>query len=120
MDAPTVLRITRLVSRAGRGPMLVERCAAIATRERVLHPNAFVVFQGRRLLPGDRIELVSITQWRDLELVRGNLPAAAPPAPPFYQEYADALESWQVELFEATWTPDAGAVDQEAVEPVVT
>jgi hypothetical protein len=114
---PTVLRITRLVSKPGMGAMLVERCAAIAVRERALRPDAYVVLQARRLLDGDRTEVVSITEWQDLEHVRSHMPEAAPEdAPPFYQEYADVLDDWKVELYELTWTTATGAVrtDQPA------
>ena len=112
MAVPTVLRITRLVSKPGLGAMLVERCAAIAVRERELRPDAYFVLQGRRLLDGDRTEVVSITDWRDLEHVRARMPEAAPTdRPPFYEEYADCLDDWRIELFELTWTTTTGAIE---------
>jgi hypothetical protein len=99
LAVPTVLRITRLISKPGLGGVLVERCTAIAERER------------RRLLDGDRTEVVSITQWDDLEHVRDRMPEAAPSdRPPFYEEYADCLDEWRIELFEMTWTTATGLV----------
>ena len=109
MAVPTVLRITRLISKPGQGAALVERCAAIADRERALRPDAYFVLQGRRLLDGDRTEVVSITQWHDLEHVRERMPQAAPAdRPPFYEEYADCLDEWRIDLFELTWTTATG------------
>lgn len=111
MAVPTVLRITRLISKPGMGAVLVERCTAIAERERTLRPDAYVVLQGRRLLEDDRTEVVSITQWNDLEHVREHMPEAAPvDLPPFHAEYADVLDTWAVELFELTWTTATGPV----------
>lgn len=112
VGVPTVLRITRLVSKPGLGAVLVERCAAIAVRERALRPDAYFVLQGRRLLDGDRTEVVSITQWHDLEHVRDHMPEAAPSdMPPFHAEYADVLDAWSVELYELTWSTPTGAVE---------
>jgi hypothetical protein len=111
LAVPTVLRITRLISKPGLGGVLVERCTAIAERERRLRPDAYVVSQGRRLLDGDRTEVVSITQWDDLEHVRDRMPEAAPSdRPPFYEEYAYCLDEWRIELFEMTWTTATGLV----------
>ena len=108
MVSPTVMRITRLVSRPHQGAELADRCAAIAEREARLHPAAFVVHQGRRLLQGGRTEVVSVTTWSDLRVVREHLPAGSPESPPFLDEYADLIESWSVEMFEVTRTPENG------------
>lgn len=110
MGVPTVLRITRLVSKPGQGPALVACCAAIADRERALHPGEFLVFQGRRLLDRDRFQLVSITQWENLDLIRDVMPTEPPTQPPFHDEYVAYLESWRVDLYEATWMPETGTI----------
>jgi len=107
VPAPTVLRITRLLSRPGLGATLVERCAGIGARETALHPGEFVVHQGRRLRSGDRTEVVSITLWHDMEHVREHMPARPPSSPPFLEEYEDLVETWTVELLEVTWTSAA-------------
>jgi hypothetical protein len=108
VPAPTVLRITRLLSRPGLGATLVERCASIGTRETTLHPNEFVVHQARRLRSGDRTEVVSITLWHDMEHVRRHMPPRPGPEPPFFEEYEDLVESWNVELLEVTYTSANG------------
>lgn len=100
---PQVVRITRLVSRPGMGAELAARCRAIATRERINHPGAYVVTQARQPIDGDRVEVISITQWIDLDLMRRLMPAGAYEQPAFHDEYADCLESWRVEVFEVTW-----------------
>lgn len=108
---PNVLRITRLVSRPTMGPALVSRCMEIAERERTTNPGAYTVVQARRLLDGDRIEVVSLTRWLDLDaMLRYVPPTADPEQPPFYDEYATAVESWSVDLFELTWTTEDGAL----------
>jgi hypothetical protein len=108
-----VVRITRLVSRPGRGPELVDRCRAIADRERVHHPAAYRVVQARQPLDGDRVEVVSITYWIDLELMQAYVPAARHTRPAFWDEYADTLESWAVEVFEVTWTTEGGSSEPD-------
>jgi hypothetical protein len=101
--APRVVRITRLISKPGCGADLVARCRRIAERERVNHPGAYHVVQARQPLDGDRVELISITEWIDLELLARLMPAGPLEQPAFWSEYADCCESWRVEVFEVTW-----------------
>ena len=100
---PRVVRITRLVSKPGCGADLAARCRLIAERERANHPHAYHVVQARQPLEGDRIELISITEWTDLELMARLMPAGPLQEPAFWPEYADCCESWRVEVFEVTW-----------------
>lgn len=104
MGAPRAVRITRLVSRPGMGPELAERCRIIARREAALYPDAYHVVQARQPLDGDRIELVSVTEWIDLDLMARLMPAGEITEPAFHHEYADCIESWRVESFEVTYT----------------
>jgi hypothetical protein len=100
---PRVVRITRLLSKPGLGAELVDRCRHIADREHALHPGAFEVVQARQPIGDDRVEVVSITGWIDLALM-GALMAPEPHAQPaFWDEYADCVESWRIEVFEVTW-----------------
>jgi hypothetical protein len=103
VPTPRAIRITRLVSRPGLGPELAERCRRIAERERVNYPGAYHVIQGRMPLDGDRVELVSITEWYDLDLMARLMPAGDHAQPAFYEEYADCIEDWRVEALEVTW-----------------
>lgn len=100
---PKAVRITRLVSRPGCGAELVERCRHIARREQAAHPDVYLVTQARRPLDGDRIELVSITQWIDLAFMATHVAPDPPTEPAFHDEYADCIEAWSVEVFEVTW-----------------
>jgi hypothetical protein len=102
-DLPRVVRITRLVSKPGCGADLAARCRRIAERERANYPDAYHVVQARQPLDRDRIELISITEWTDLELMARLMPAGPLEEPAFYSEYADCCESWRVEIFEVTW-----------------
>jgi hypothetical protein len=106
--APRVVRITRLVSLPGRGPDLVDRCRRIADRERARHPGAYRVVQTRQARDGNRIEVVSITEWIDLDLMQTVIPPGPHTEPPFWSEYADCVESWEVEVSEVTWTTEDG------------
>jgi hypothetical protein len=108
--APRVVRMTRLVSLPGHGAELVERCRQIADRERANHPEAYHVIQGRQPLEGNRVEVVSFTEWMDLGLMRELMPASAYERPAFFDEYSDVLESWRVEVFEVTWTTEDGSL----------
>lgn len=106
-----VVRITRLVSRPGRGPELVDHCRAIADRERAHHPAAYRVVQARQPVDGNRVEVVSITYWIDLDVMQAYVPAGQHTRPAFWDEYADTLESWAVEVFEVTWTTEGGSTE---------
>jgi hypothetical protein len=103
MPVPRAIRVTRLVSRPGMGPELAERCRRIADRELLRYPGAYHVIQGRQPLDGDRVEVVSITEWYDLELMARLMPAGDITEPAFHDEYADCIESWRVESLEVTW-----------------
>ena len=106
MPTPLAIRITRLVSRPGHGPELAERCRRIAERERAKYPGAYHVIQGRLPLDGDRVELVSITEWYDLQLMARLMPPDDVREPAFFAEYADLIEDWRVEALEVTWPRD--------------
>jgi hypothetical protein len=103
--APRAVRVTRLVSRPGQGSELVERCRRIAARERLRYPGAYLVTQGRAPVDGERVEVISITQWIDLDLMQSLIPPGPLAEPAFWSELNDIVESWTVELFEVTW-PD--------------
>ena len=105
---PRAVRITRLISRPGQGSELVERCRRIAARERKRYPGAYIVTQGRAPVDEERVEVVSITQWIDLDLMQSLIPPGPLTEPAFWPELADIVESWTVELFEVTW-PDPGS-----------
>ncbi len=106
---PRAVRITRLVSKPGVGADLAARCRRIADRENANHPGAYHVVQARQPLDGDRIEVISITEWVDLELMARLMPAGVLEEPAFWSEYADCCESWRVEVFEVTWPTDPEA-----------
>jgi hypothetical protein len=101
------VRITRLRSKSGRGAELVAICRAIAERERARYPSAYEVVQARQPLEGQRIELVSITYWIDLDLMARLMPRGAHTEPAFWTEYAHLVDTWEVEVFEVTWSPGA-------------
>ena len=100
---PRAVRITRLVSKPGLGPDLVEACRRIADRELAKYPGAYHVVQARRPVDEGRIELVSITEWFDLDLMARLMPADPAAGPAFLAEYLDCIESWAVEALEVTW-----------------
>lgn len=108
---PRAVRITRLTSRPGMGSELVNRCRRIATRERRKHPGAYHVVQARQRLDGDRIELLSITEWIDLGLMASLMPAGPHEVPAFWDEYGECVESWAIEVLEVTYPLEGDPVD---------
>ena len=100
---PRAVRVTRLVSRPGMGSELTDRCRRIAEREQAKYPGAYHVVQARRPIDDERIELLSITEWFDLDLMARLMPAGDHVRPAFFEEYADCIERWEVEALEVTW-----------------